>query len=112
MKQNKEKRKIKFSHCSLCNPLGLVDYCVCPERQPDGSWKPMTLQSIKDKEKRKIIFTDKEIEVLFVDYTQFIAVDKLYKKQVSGDIKFIEHLMKIEKVRQGILKKLQDYKNL
>lgn len=55
MKQNKEKRKIKFSHCSVCNPLGLVDYCVCPERQPDGSWKPIpTLQSIKGKKKRKI----------------------------------------------------------
>lgn len=34
----KEKR-VKFNNCSVCNPLGLVDYCSCPERQADGSWK-------------------------------------------------------------------------
>jgi hypothetical protein len=58
---NKDK-KIKFSHCSKCNPLGQVDYCICPERQEDGSWKEIPTTT---KNKIDIVqFTDKEFKKL------------------------------------------------
>mgnify|MGYP001572978597 CR=1 FL=1 len=39
IKNKVKEKRIKFNHCSQCNPLGQVDYCICPERQEDGSWK-------------------------------------------------------------------------
>jgi len=62
-----------------------------------------------DKPIDKKDFTKEEIDLMIMDYKNFLSVDKIYRKTIGGDIKFIEQLIKVENIRKSILEKLLKY---
>ena len=102
-------RRIKFSYCSSCNPLGQVDYCICPERQLNGSWKPMNLKPQREGKKIGEI-----LERFGKNFDTEIKVYKGYNIDLINKIKAFLHKelsSLIREERKSIIKEIDELEN-